>query len=1174
MNTPPPGYNPSDSMLSGGTTPIVGVQGGGAQQKTKRAKRSFSTTRKVQNVAKRDLEGGVAQAVTHIRLTVNKTLGGVTTTDYAMASFAIVNGSSTVSWPTGTVVYPVRVGTTERIVMPANQESDNGPRNLLNVANNIGKYFPWFPRSASGIGLGSANPAAVIFALGAPTTFNAYKFGVADARDRTPNRWKLEYSIDGTNFITFDDRSNSDQTIPPNTGDYTEIFPVTFPPPPPPPPPAAPVATGATAAPPVATGATAAPVATGAAPGCAITPVAPTIGSSAAIAATTYSTPVVTTYAGKGSPGHLPNIYRPASLTPVRTTPQQQFSVPITAATFNSPKNICIDSSGNIYVSDTANSVIKLISNGITTLFAGADATNKTNGTFSSPRGLVMDFAGRNLYVADASSIKKISIASKSVTTFCGNANSTGFTDGNANSAKFNTPTYIDIDSTGNLYVVDSKNSKVRIITSNGTVSTPSWNTNIPCPPICVRCSSNGTLYVASMNGSIYKVSSSGSVTVFSGSGTLGFSDGPSSSSSYNVVSGMILDSANNLYVADTGNNRIRKVDSTGKSTTIAGNGSAGIKNTDTSADPLQVSLNTPTDIAMDRSGNLYVVDTGNHTIRHVAIAPPKADQLLNEITNIHQSIHTDIQLLTDPSANPSSIQQGIKNIINGFLRVHSLNIQAMNLYPTLQTTLASSVANLQPNMAALTTSGPSIGGALLQLGGGALLTGSTLLDAAADQLQKKKFNVSPLKEGEAPSDVIAANLAKQQQQGLQIKNQELATAVGIKIPKFGFYDQWAPADPSKLHTGIPTVMVPLLNNLYAIRKPEPGARENWKRLLFTQGEADFLNDSKVTPGILQEVFAKRYELSINLIDINSANATVNSLIQIGPAPEYAITYPKEKTTDTRGKLFLYLEKYITDYFDAKDPLEPGVKARIHDIDPAVIEVRVPPITGKPIRITMQLDFPQAFMQKDDITGLNYALQGRLHIKPITIVENTSFDPTSDPSKVSWPVRLTDALTKIADGSCRVDYKIAWLNTCRGIKEFIKQIADFHMKNDDRMRLDTLLTINSMKMLTRQGLTTAMSTDPYAYVGIAKLIQAPEKENLTAGGVDNVDFSVKYNFVKEVYYRYVALHETDGNTANFSIARLTVPENGLNYKAAGDILKKEYAQLVNQNPKWDFYPAT
>jgi hypothetical protein len=130
------------------------------------------------------------------------------------------------------------------------------------------------------------------------------------------------------------------------------------------------------------------------------------------------------------------------------------------------------------------------------------------------------------------------------------------------------------------------------------------------------------------------------------------------------------------------------------------------------------------------------------------------------------------------------------------------------------------------------------------------------------------------------------------------------------------------------------------------------------------------------------------------------------------------------------------------------------------------------------------------------------------------------------------------------------------------------------MKNDDRMRLDTLLTINSMKMLTRQGLTTAMSTDPYAYAGIAKLVPAPEKENLTEGGVEKVDFSVKYNFVKEYYYRYVALHETDGNTKDFSVARLTVSDNGLNYRAATDLLKKEYAQLVNQNPKWDFYPAT
>jgi sugar lactone lactonase YvrE len=976
-------------MLSGGTTHIVGVQGGGAQQKTKRARRSFSTTRKVQNVAKRDLEGGLAQ-------------------------------------------------------------SDITP----------------------------SGPSAP-----------------ADA------------------------------------------------------PPAANAAPSAS--------------------GCAIAPVAPTIGSSGAIAATTYATPVVTTYAGTGNPGHLPNIYRPASLTPVTTTPQQQYSVPNTATAFNSPKNICIDSSGNIYISDTGNSVIKVISNGITSLFAGTDAMNEQNGTFSSPRGIVMDFAGENLYVADASCIKKVNVESKSATIFCGNETTTGFIDGNTTTARFDCPSYIDIDSTGNLYVVDSKNSKVRIINSSGVVRTPTWNTNIPCPPICVRCSSNGTLFVAAMNGSIYRITSSGAVSVFSGSGVLGFSDGPSSSSAYNFVSGMVLDSANNLYLADTGNNRVRKVDSTGKSTTIIGNGSAGMKNTDKSADPLQISLNAPNDIAMDRSGNLYVVDTGNNAIRHVAIAPPKADQIVNEITHIHNSIHTDVELLTDPSANPSSIQQGINNIIKGFLRIHSLNIQAMKLYPTFQATLASSVANLEPNMEALTTSG-AVGGELLQMGGGPLMLDSTL----PDQLQKKKFKDSPLKEGEVPSVVISNNIAEKKKVELAIQKSEENTQAGITIPKFGFYDKWAAGDPSKLHANVDTVMVPLLNNLYAIRKPTVGARENWKRLIFTQAEADFLNDSKVTPGILQEVFSKRYDLTINLIDINSANPVVNSLIQIGEAPNYEILYPKEKPTDTRGRLFLFLEKNISDYFDAKDPLEPGVKARIHDVDPPIIEVRDPPITGKPVRIILQLEFPQAFMQNDDIEGLNYALEGRLNIKPIKITSNVSFSPDSDPSKVSWPVRLADALTKIADGNCRQDYKIAWLNQCRGIKDFIKKIADFHMKNDDRLRLDTLLTINSMKMLTRYGLKTSYSTDPYQYTGVAKLVRAPEMEAFTEGGVDEVDFSVKYNFTAQEYSRNVALKESDGNKPNYSIARLVVPENGLNYKSATELLKKEYAQLLNGNPKWDFYPAS
>jgi hypothetical protein len=113
-----------------------------------------------------------------------------------------------------------------------------------------------------------------------------------------------------------------------------------------------------------------------------------------------------------------------------------------------------------------------------------------------------------------------------------------------------------------------------------------------------------------------------------------------------------------------------------------------------------------------------------------------------------------------------------------------------------------------------------------------------------------------------------------------------------------------------------------------------------------------------------------------------------------------------------------------------------------------------------------------------------------------------------------------------------------------------------------------------MKMLTRYGLETAYPTDPYKYTGIAKLVRAPEKEAFTDGGVDEVDFSVKYNFTTQEYSRSVALKETDGKKANFSIARLVIPENGLNYKSATELLKKEYTQLLSRNPKWDFYPAS
>jgi sugar lactone lactonase YvrE len=897
---------------------------------------------------------------------------------------------------------------------------------------------------------------------------------------------------------------------------------------------------------------------------CATGPVASPTSGAVVVAATTYTTPVVSTYAGSGAPGHLPSIYRPASLYPVKTTSLQQYTVPSTNVRFNSPRNLCFDPNGNLYVADTDNKVIKVISNGSASLFAGADVNGQTNGTFSAPRGIVVDFQGRNLYVADGSSIKKIVIATRNVTLYCGSATSAESTDGAATTARFSGASYLDIDSTGNLYIVDTKNGNVRIVSSTGTVSTPTWNTSLPCPPVCIRCDSTGNLYVSTMNGSIYKVTSASTATLYSGTESLGFADGSSSTSKYNMISGMILDSSNKLYVADTGNNRIRMVGTTGASTTILGNGSVGMKNSDASTTPLQTSLSAPTDVAMDRSGNLYIIDSGNHAVRMVAIAPPKAEQLLNEITNLHQTIDTDVQLLTDPTASAASIQQGVSNIINGFLRIHALNMQAIALYPTIYTTMASSVASLQPNLTALPSGPVQRGGADLLYFDNSLLSGDAL---------KKKSLTSPLPNGAAPPDVIGTQINKEMAIDKAETAIELQTAATTNIKKFGFYDTWKAADPKKLHGQNATTMVSLLNNTYAIRDPSKhpavgmGIKENWKRLLFTPAEANFLNDSRVTPGILQEVFAESYDLTINVSNLNTVNPVIQSLITIDPTGQ--VKLPLANPTDTKPKLYLLIEDLITSYYDSQDPLEPNVQANI--LQETLTTERVPPTTGRPISITVQMKFPKSFIQ-DDVEGLQHFLENQLKMKPITVTE------TINMQSLQWPLRLANVLTLVAAGTCDIDYKIGWLNSCTEVKNFMKKIMIFYKSNDKRVRYDRLLTVQRMKMMQRQGVAVAGVSDPWDrennYNGKAMFEKPIDVDIPPSGGLDDINFSVRFNYIKGIYFRKIALRDSTNTDTRWLVSRLTIPSAGMNYDTATNLLKKEYAVLLSFNKAWDFFPST
>ncbi len=329
-----------------------------------------------------------------------------------------------------------------------------------------------------------------------------------------------------------------------------------------------------------------------------------------------------------------------------------------TAASFNSPTGVAVDGSGNVYIADSTNNTIRKASFGVVTTFAGG-ATQGLDPFFTSitgltahfnyPLGMAIDSSG-NLYVADTTSqvIRKIASGAVigpmtvAVSYFDGTVSSTttpiaGYADGTGTAARFLNPRGMGADGVGNLYVADTGNQVIRKIvvstaavstlcgtagaigSADGTTSAVQFNN-----PTAVAANSAGTLiYVAdTYNHTIRQITSAGVSTTIAGTANSpGSTDGIGAAALFDYPAGVAVDSTGNVYVSDSGNCTIRKLTlSAGNwtSTTIAG--SAGVAG---SADGTGSSalFSNPTGMAVDSSGNVYVADTGNHTIRMVTPA-------------------------------------------------------------------------------------------------------------------------------------------------------------------------------------------------------------------------------------------------------------------------------------------------------------------------------------------------------------------------------------------------------------------------------------------------------------------------------------------------------------------------------------------------------------------------
>ncbi|MBI4662024.1 MAG: SMP-30/gluconolactonase/LRE family protein [Verrucomicrobia bacterium] len=217
------------------------------------------------------------------------------------------------------------------------------------------------------------------------------------------------------------------------------------------------------------------------------------------------------------------------------------------------------------------------------------------------------------------------------VATLAGSGNP-GFKDGLGEAASFNSPNGVFVAPDGSIFVADTSNHRIRRISPNGEVTTvagngvagfadgPGKNSRFN-QPAGLAIAADGTLFVTdSGNHRIRRITPDGTVSTVAGDGQAGFSNGPASSARFNLPSGLVLDSAGNLFVVELGNHAVRKITREGMVSTVAGTGTGGFAE----GAGLSAQFNRPGGLGIDLGGNIVVADTGNHRIRLISFGRPR----------------------------------------------------------------------------------------------------------------------------------------------------------------------------------------------------------------------------------------------------------------------------------------------------------------------------------------------------------------------------------------------------------------------------------------------------------------------------------------------------------------------------------------------------------------------
>jgi len=363
------------------------------------------------------------------------------------------------------------------------------------------------------------------------------------------------------------------------------------------------------------------------------------------------------------------------------------------AARFAIPGLNAVDSAGNVYVADAGNNTIRQVTPaGVVTTLAGRAGDYGTNdGTgsaarFDNPFGVAVDSVG-NLYVADSgnNTIRKVTPVGTNwvVTTLAGMPGVYGSVNGTGSAARFNDPIGLAVDTNGNVYVTDEGNNTIRKVTPTGVVTKIAGGVGAAGfvdgtgtdaefnGPYGVAMDRAGNLYVGDANNNaIRKLTFDGTnwtVVTPAGLGTTGTNDGVGSDARFNAPRGVAVDSATNVYVADSGNDTIRKVTRVGTTwlvTTLAGE--AGVVGSTDGTGSNALFSAFPCGVAVDSATNVYVADSANNTIRKMNLVesnwevttlagmPPGSGQFANpyavamdSANNLYVADHNAIRQVT-----------------------------------------------------------------------------------------------------------------------------------------------------------------------------------------------------------------------------------------------------------------------------------------------------------------------------------------------------------------------------------------------------------------------------------------------------------------------------------------------------------------------------------------------